>query len=79
MRRIEYDASILKDGQIFLPEEIRNRYFLKPNQKVKVIIEIPASNEETKRRYSFKKVRNLLKGIHGDMSSDIIADREDRI
>lgn len=78
MQRAEYHATILNNGQIPLPGEIRNQLRLKPDQEIRVVIEIPRP-EENRKTYSFEKVRGLLSGIRGDMSSEILADRKDRI
>ncbi len=78
MPRFEFQTAIQDDGQIPLPGEIRKRLGLKPNQKIKVIIEVPQAAEKRK-SYSFGKVRKLLESIDGDMSDEIIADRKDRI
>ena len=42
MQRAEYHAIILDNGQIPLPEEIRNQLRLKPDQEIRVVIEVPA-------------------------------------
>jgi len=41
MQRAEYHAIILDNGQIPLPEEIRNQLRLKPDQEIRVVIEVP--------------------------------------
>jgi len=41
MQRAEYHATILDNGQIPLPGEIRNRLRLKPEQEIRVVIEVP--------------------------------------
>jgi|GEM_PF-1975116 len=78
MQKAEYHATILDNGQIPLPEEIRNQLRLKPDQEIRVVIEVPRLGEK-RRPYSFERVRGLLNGIRGDMSSQILADRKDRI
>jgi len=77
--QLEYHTNIPDSGQIPLPAEIRNQLRLKPDQKIKIIIEIPQQQEERRKSYSFEKVRKLLHGIRGDMSSEILSDRKDRI
>ena len=79
MQRLEYHTNILNDGQIPIPIEIQNQLLIKPDIRIKVIIEIPQNEQLPEDQYSFKKVRQLTSGIKGNMSSDIIADREDRI
>jgi len=79
MQQIEFNTNILENGYISLPPEIRKKWLLKPNQPIRVTIEIHQSPEIPAKSYSFKKVRNLLKGIKGEMSAEIIAERKDRI
>ena len=79
MQKIEYYTEISEKGQIFLPDDIRKRIPVKPDQKIRVILEIPHFQEDKKKAYSFEKVRKLLNGIKGDMSSEILADRTDRV
>ena len=59
--------------------EIQNQLFIEPKIKIKVIIEIPQNNKLPEDQYSFNKVRQMTKCIKGNMSTEIIADREDRI
>lgn len=79
MQKITYQTSIQENGQIHLPEEIINKYFLKPHQKINITIEISEQEQKPVKNYSFHKVRELLRGVKGNMSEDIIADRDDRI
>lgn len=76
MQKAEYHTAILDNGQIPLPGDIRNRLGLRPDQKIRVVIEVPGA-EEKRKTYSFEKVRGLLKGIRGNMASEILADRLD--
>lgn len=39
MQFIEYQTSITDKGQIPLPPEVKERLFLKPDQKIRVLIE----------------------------------------
>ncbi len=78
MQQIEYHTTIGDNGQIPLPGEIRNHLKLKADQKIRVIIEVP-DTDNCQKYYSFEKVRRLLNGIKGNMSSEILADRKDRI
>ncbi|RLC12698.1 MAG: hypothetical protein DRI57_17430 [Deltaproteobacteria bacterium] len=78
MQRVEYHTTILNNGQLPLPGKIRSHLKLRADQKIRVIIEVPNPDEHRK-RYSFEKVRGLLDGIKGNMSSEILADRKDRI
>lgn len=59
--------SSIKNGRIIL-----NKIPLKENTKVKVIL-IPKVDLLS---MSFSKIRRLTKGIKGNMSDDIIAERE---
>ena len=79
MNRIEFHTFILENGHISLPTQIMEQFLLKPRQPVKVTIETQQLAGTEAKRYSFQKVRNLLKGIKGEMSAEIIADRDDRI
>jgi len=79
MQRFEYNTKILPNGKIPLPEEIRKRALLKPSDEIKVQIEVLKQDKMSKKEYSFAKVRKLLRDIKGDMSSDIISDREYRV
>lgn len=76
MGRIEFETYILENGYISLPPQIMAEHRLKRKQPVKVTIEIQGAGEKPFNRYSFNKVRNLLKGVQGEMSVDIIAERE---
>ena len=79
MQKAEYYTNILDNGQIPLPGVIRNQLRLKPDQKIRVILEIPEHRKRQGDRYSFEKVRKLLSGIRGDMSSEILSDRKERV
>ncbi len=43
MQSIEYQTTITDNGQIPLPPEIKERLFLKPDQKIRVLIEDQSS------------------------------------
>ncbi|MCP4113242.1 MAG: hypothetical protein GY749_48225 [Desulfobacteraceae bacterium] len=77
MQKIQYQTSIQENGQILLPRDIMERYYLKPNQKIKVTIEVTEQEQTPRKSYSFHKVRRLLGGIKGNISEDIISDRDD--
>ncbi len=47
----------------------------KQKQHIKVTNELPETPADPEQYYSFRKVRKLLKGIKGDMSQEIIAER----
>ncbi len=79
MQRIEFHASVSENGVISLPPQIRKQLLLKPNQIVKITVEAQPSPDIPSKKYSFGKVRKLLKNVQGDMSAEIIADREDRV
>lgn len=79
MQRIEFHANISENGVISLPPQIRKQLLLKPDQVVKVTVEAQQLTEKPVQHYSFGKVRKLLKNVKGDMSAEILADREDRI
>ncbi len=79
MDRIEFHTSIMENGDIELPAQIREQLMQKPNQIIKVTLEAEQQPEKPEKQYSFERVRKLLKGIKGDMSAEILADREDRI
>ena len=79
MQKIKYQTSIMENGQILLPKNIIDRYLLKPNQKINLTIEVYNQEKKQISEYSFHKVRKLLQGIKGNVSDDIIADRDDRI
>ena len=79
MQKIQYQTSILENGHILLPKDIMERYFLKSDQKINVTIEVSNRKVTFRKEYSFDKVRKLLRGVKGNMSDDIIADRDDRI
>jgi bifunctional DNA-binding transcriptional regulator/antitoxin component of YhaV-PrlF toxin-antitoxin module len=79
MQRIEFHTSVSENGVISLPPRIRKQLLLKPDQIVKITVEAQQMPEAPAKQYSFEKVRNLLKGIKGEMSTEILADREDRL
>ncbi|QTA80894.1 Uncharacterized protein dnl_32100 [Desulfonema limicola] len=79
MQKITYQTSIQENGQILLPRDFMDRYLLKPHQKINVTIEIREQEQTARKAYSFNKVRKLLKDVKGNMSEDIISDRDDRI
>ena len=79
MQRIEFHANISENGVISLPPQIRKQLLLKPDQVVKVTVEAQQLPEKPAQHYSFGKVRKLLKSVKGDLSAEILADREDRI
>ncbi len=79
MQRIEFHTSISENGMISLPPEIRKQLLLKPDQIVKVTVEPRQTTEMREKQYSFGKVRSLLEGIKGNIGTEILADREDRV
>ncbi len=79
MQRIEFHTSISENGVISLPPEIRKQLLLKSDQIVKVTVEPRQTTEMREKQYSFGKVRSLLKGIKGNIGTEILADREDRV
>ncbi len=79
MKSIEFHASISENGSIVLPPEIRDQMLLKPDQIVKITVEMQEEPDQPVKSYSFEKVRKLLKGVGGEMSSEIVTSRKDRI
>jgi len=79
MQKIRYQTNISENGQIHLPKDIMDRYFLKPRQIINVTIEVSDGEQPPKQNYSFHKVRELLRHVKGNMSEDIISDRDDRV
>ncbi len=79
MERIEYLTEILPDGHLYLPDAIRHQLIHSRNYKIMVSVEIADKEEQDIQEYSFKRVRKLLRSVQGNISEDIIADREERI
>ncbi len=79
MPQIEYTTKISSHGNIPIPDKIKKKLLLRPNNSIKVTIEISDSQKEASGKYSFQKVRKLLSPIKDDLSKDIVADREDRV
>jgi bifunctional DNA-binding transcriptional regulator/antitoxin component of YhaV-PrlF toxin-antitoxin module len=79
MQRVEFQTRVSENGVISLPPQIRKQLLLKPDQIVKITVEAQQMPETPVKQYSFRKVRNLLKGVKGEMSAEILADREDRL
>ncbi len=79
MERIEYMTEILPDGHLYMPDGIRHQLIHSRNYKIRVSVEIYDKKEQNVQNYSFRRVRKLLHPLKGNLSEDIISDREERI
>lgn len=79
MERIEYLTEILPDGHLYMPDDIRHQLNHRRNYKIRVSVEISDKKEQNVQNYSFRRVRKLLHSLKGNLSEDIISDREERI
>ncbi len=78
MERIEYLTEILPDGHLYLPDGIKHQLSHSSNYRIRVSVEISDKEEQNVRDYSFQKVRKLMRSVQGNLSDDIISDREER-
>ena len=67
----------MQGGEVILPESIRKRLAAFSHHKIKVHIEIFENDEVPE--YSFQRVRRLLRSVEGNLSSDILKERGDRV
>ncbi len=79
MERIEYLTEILPDGHLYLPDAIKHQLSHSRKYKIRVSVEFSDKKEQNIQGYSFQKVRKLLRSVQGNLSNDIISDREERI
>ena len=69
----------MSKGQIPVPPDILNRLIIKPGYKIKVILEVLHDNQLPEEQYNFNRVRKITRNIKNNISSEVIADRADRI
>jgi hypothetical protein len=79
MERIEYMTEILPDGHLYLPDAIKHQLSHSRKYKIRVSVEFSDKKEQNVQEYSFRRVRKLLHSLKGNLSEDIISDREERI
>jgi len=82
MQNYHFYANQMYRGQIPIPPDILSKLVIKPGFKIKVILEILPEEQEyqlPEKQYNFTYARNITSGIENKMSSEIIADRADRI
>jgi len=82
MKNYQFYANQMTKGHIPIPPDILNKIVIKQGFRIKVVLEIIQEDQEKElpeKQYNFTYARNITSGIKNNMSSEIIADREDRI
>jgi hypothetical protein len=77
--KIEYTAELLQDGHLSVPEDIKEKLRQITNYKIKVRIEFSEIDKSPIKNFSFHRARKLLASIPGELSADIVKEREDRV
>lgn len=77
--KIEYTAELLPDGHLSVPDDIKERLVQMKGYTIKVRIELPGITKAPISACSFLRARKLLASIPGELSADIIMEREDRV
>jgi len=79
MQNYKFFINQMPKGQIPIPSDILNSLIIKPGYKIKVILEIFHDEPLPEEQYNFNRVRKITRNIKNNISSEIIADRTDRI
>ncbi|AEB09513.1 hypothetical protein [Desulfobacca acetoxidans] len=77
--KIEYTAELLQDGHLSVPDDIKEKLLQMKGYTITVRIELPELTKAPSAPSSFLRARKLLASIPGDLSADIIREREDRV
>lgn len=76
---IEYIAELLQDGHLSVPDDIKEKLLQMKGYTIRVRIELPEITKAPMTAYSFLRARKLLAAIPGELSDDIVRERQDRV